>query len=91
MVQSYIRVLETLAARMVQLEAEVSDLKAKWNRNSPTEIGGSIQALDGKVVRVELQTSAGLVRPTAVRWKIEGHFQEMTAISKCEVNALGFP
>ena len=27
MVQAYIRVLETLAARMVQLEAEVSDLR----------------------------------------------------------------
>lgn len=33
-VQAYIRVLETLAARVVRLEADVADLKAKLNRNS---------------------------------------------------------
>ncbi len=34
LVQAHLRVLETLAGRVVQLDADVADLKAKRNRNS---------------------------------------------------------
>ena len=44
-------------------------------RSSPTAIGVSIQALYGKIAGVEPQTSAGLVRHTAVR--LEAVIREM--------------